>query len=176
MKRMTITFLILTITLQLTAPVFRQCVILKASAMTDGLEQFTNKMSLKESANDWKVVNSSGHMGLFQFSKATLKRLGYNITPDKFKKNPDIFPPELQYIAFYELLKLNEIDLLPCFEYIGTTIEGVEVTKSGLLGGCHLGGLLAVKLYLATGGRLNPDDCNGTKISDYIREFGGYKI
>jgi hypothetical protein len=133
-------------------------------------------MSSRESANDWKIINSTGHMGLFQFSKATLKRLGYNITPERFRKNPDIFPAEIQYQAFCELLELNEIDLLPCFRYIGSTIGGIEVTKSGLLAGCHLGGLEAVKLFLITGGRIDREDCNGTQISDYVREFGKYKI
>jgi hypothetical protein len=144
--------------------------------LRDEFELFVSQMSLRESANDWKVINKSGHMGLFQFSKATLKRLGYNITPERFRKNPAIFPAEIQYQAFCELLELNEIDLQPCFKYIGSTIAGIEVTKSGLLAGTHLGGLEAVKLFLITGGRIDREDCNGTKISDYVREFGRYKI
>lgn len=163
-------------TLKLTAPEFRQCYILAETGLRDEFELFVNQMSFKESSDNWKAINKSGHMGLFQFSKGTLKRLGYNVTPERFRKNPNIFPIEIQYQAFYELLELNEIELQPCFKYIGSMIGGIEVTKSGLLAGCHLGGLEGVKLFLITNGRIDREDCNGTRISNYLREFGKYKI
>ena len=134
-------------------------------------------MALKEAGGNWKVINRSGHMGLFQFASGTLRHLGYkNITPAKFKRNPDCFLPETQYLAFKDLTRYNEIELQSCMRYIGDTIKGVIITKSGLLAGAHLGGAGAVKLFIATSGRVDREDANSTKISDYLRLFSIYEF
>ena len=140
------------------------------------LELFIEHMGLRESGNQWKVINQIGCMGLYQFSPCTLKHLGYNITPERFAHDPGIFPEALQRQALETLFKSNEIALKDYMGYIGVTIGGVEVTKSGLLAGAHLGGVGAVKLYLLTMGRVNPKDCNQTSIKAYMREFANYGI
>lgn len=138
---------------------------------------FVADLGHRESNNNWQVINQIGCMGKFQFSPNTLEYLGYgHITPQRFAQDPNIFPEELQYQILCALLKSNLIALKDYMSYIGVTIGGVEVTKSGLLAACHLGGAGSVKLYLLTNGGINKKDCNQTSIKTYMREFAGYKI
>jgi hypothetical protein len=149
---------------------------LKEIAQKREFDRFTGHVRLKESP-DWTKVNQMGCMGWFQFEKETLKFLGYTgITPARFKKDPGIFPQELQIEAFRALLKSNEAELRNYMWYIGQVVNGIVITRSGLLAGAHLGGAMGVKLYLMSGGRINKRDVNGTSVEDYIREFKGYDI
>lgn len=139
-------------------------------------DRFAEHLRSKESP-DWTVINKIGCMGWFQFAPATLKWLGHGyITPDRFKANPNIFLPELQLKLLKTLVKCNEIELKDYMEFVGETINGILITKSGLLAGAHLGGAMGVKLYLASRGRVNKADIFHTSIQDYIREFQGYNI
>lgn len=138
--------------------------------------RFIDQLRIKESP-DWTKINKIGCMGWFQFAPATLKWLGHGyITPDRFKANPDIFLPELQVQLLKTLIMRNEIELREYMGFVGEIINGVLITKSGLLAGAHLGGATGVKLYLASGGRVNKSDIFHTSIGDYIREFQGYDI
>jgi len=139
--------------------------------------RFINHLGYRESNNDWTITNKINCLGEWQFSYNTLKVLGYkDITPDKFKKDPTIFPRDLQLKVLKELIELNTEYLNPYKNYIGKIIKGVKITKSGLLGGMHLGGIVCIKLYLTSNGVIDRADLNGTKISDYIKEFGIYNL
>jgi hypothetical protein len=138
---------------------------------------FIQHLGHKESNNNWKVMNSIGCMGEWQFAPATLKHLGYStITPTKFKENPNIFPPELQQKVLRELIRVNMIGIKPYLKYIGQVINGITITKSGLMAGMHLGGLGGVRQFLTSNGAIDRGDMNGICISDYIREFAHYRI
>jgi len=139
--------------------------------------RFINHLGYKESSNNWKIINSIGCIGEYQFAYKTLKHLGYGyITPKGFKQDPDIFPLELQQKVLKELIYVNSIGLIPYEEYIGVTIKDNVITKAGLLASCHLGGIGSVKLYLTSYGVIDKRDKYGTKISDYIREFSLYSL
>jgi len=58
-------------------------------------------------------------------------------------------------------------------KYLGKTINGIEITISGLVAGAHLKGLGGVRKFLK--GKDNAD-AYGTKISEYIEKFGGYDL
>jgi hypothetical protein len=149
-----------------------------------------------ESGNNWRIINAIGCMGLPQFMGSTLAWLGYEgITPAAFRRDPGIFPVELQNKAFEDYVKVNW-NALKAFEpYIGTMINGTVITKSGLLAACHLAGVRNVQKYLLANGREihidgwviklntghigirhNAADINNTSISDYIKKFSGYNI
>lgn len=139
-------------------------------------DRMVEDLRSKESP-DWKAVNRIGCIGWFQFSPATLKRMGYgHITPARFRKDPCIFPPESQLQALDELVSLNQRELDPLYVYIGRNIKGTRITRSGLIAGAHLGGVHGVGMYLRSGGKINNSDLFGTSIGDYIRDFGGYRI
>ncbi len=58
-------------------------------------------------------------------------------------------------------------------KYLGRTINGIEITISGLVAGAHLKGIGGVKKFLK--GKDNAD-AYGTMISEYIEKFGGYDL
>lgn len=140
------------------------------------LDLFVQQLGWRESRNRWTVINGIGCIGEFQFHEMTLKRLGFNITADEFKSDSSIFPPDLQRKVLKLLITINKRDLQPYESYLGTTICNITITRAGLLAGMHLGGLGSVKLFLLSDGRLDKSDRNGTKVSDYIREFSIYNL
>ena len=139
--------------------------------------RFVNHLGYKESRNDWTIVNTIGCLGEWQFSGNTLKYLGYgHINIKTFKADPSIFPRELQLKVLRELIAVNSIELKEYECFIGTAINGVIITRAGLLAGSHLGGVGSVSLYLNSIGKIDRNDIYGTRVSDYIREFGLYNL
>jgi hypothetical protein len=141
------------------------------------LTRFINDLGFRESRNNWLSVNLIGCFGEWQFHEATLKYLGYRkITLKKFRENPNIFPPELQLKALKTLIKVN-LSLLEDYEYyIGNTIHGVKITKSGMIAASHLGGAGSLQKFLNSNGVIDRKDILGTSISDYLKDFSYYDI
>jgi hypothetical protein len=139
--------------------------------------RFINDLGYRESRNNWLSVNRIGCFGEWQFSESTLRYLGYKkITLRRFKSNPDIFTRELQLRALKNLIKVN-LSLLSDYQhFIGDTIKGVVITKSGMIAASHLGGAGTVKKFLNSNGRINRKDILGTSIYDYLRRFSHYDI
>lgn len=65
-------------------------------------------------------------------------------------------------------IKANGLD-----KYIGTTINGTQVTENGIKAMIHLGGAGGAKAFFTSGGIDDRRDSNNTKLSDYLRRFGG---
>jgi hypothetical protein len=162
---------------------------LKARILTSGSEyvdmryhqaeysRFIKDLGRRESGNNWLCVNRIGCFGEWQFAESTVQYLGFkSITLKKFKKNPDIFPPELQRKVLESLIKVNLVLLKDYDHFIGDTIDGVKITKSGLIAASHLGGAQSVKLFLESNGRIDKQDVFGTSVFDYIRKFHSYDL
>jgi len=141
-------------------------------------DRFLNDLGRYESNNNWKIYNSYGYIGEWQLGKAALKDIGYNhINFKDFKKDPTIFPRSEQKKAVTKLINLNIKYLGSVIDnYKGTVINGVEITTSGLIAASHLAGAGGVKLFLVTGGNVNPTDINGTSVLTYLKVFQNYKI
>lgn len=138
---------------------------------------FVDHLGMRESGNQWKIINQINCIGKYQFAYVTLKTLGYpEITPYRFRVNPEIFPEDIQYQVLLALFKYNETALKDYMQYIGQSIGGVIITKSGMLAGAHLGGAGSVKLFIESGGRINKRDINGTSVKTYMQEFSIYTI
>ena len=136
----------------------------------DELNRFLNDIGHRESGNRYDITNTWGYMGRYQFGKATLKGLGYNVTKKEFLNNP-----QLQDSAMIDLLNHNKEKLQSYIDiYDGKTINGMEITESGILAAAHLGGQGSVKRYFRNGKVFR--DGNGTKITSYMKQFSGYDI
>ena len=124
-----------------------------------------------ESSNRYDVVNKFGYMGKYQFGKATLKGLGYkNLNRKTFLKDS-----VLQEQVMEELLVHNSKVLRRQIKkYEGKIVNGVYVTKSGILAAAHLAGPSNVKKWLRNGTRF--EDGLGTRLRTYIKKFSGYKL
>lgn len=134
------------------------------------LSDLALRLAKRESRSNWKLTNSIGAIGKYQFMPSTLKMLGYNITTKDFINNPDIFPEVEQDYAMMRLLKINRAILHKYIdEFTGKYIHGYYITENGLLGAAHLAGAGNVIKFLETG--YNPSDKYGTKLTDYLLGF-----
>ena len=58
--------------------------------------------------------------------------------------------------------------------FVGTKINNVLVTESGILAAAHLAGAGNVKKYLRSDGDFFFKDAFGTTIHNYLKKFSGY--
>jgi len=141
------------------------------------LSRFINDLGYSESGNNWQSVNQIGCFGEWQFGESTLKYLGYRkITLKKFQAHPEIFPRDVQLKALKTLIKVNLMLLLQYEHFIGDSINGVVITKSGMIAASHLGGAGSLQKYLDSNGKINKKDVLGTSITDYLKRFSYYDL
>jgi hypothetical protein len=139
--------------------------------------RFVNDLGRRESGNNWQCVNCIGCFGEWQFAESTVHYLGYkHVTLKKFKSDPWIFPPELQRKVLESLIKVNLVLMKKYESFIGDTINGVPITKSGMIAAAHLGGARSVRLFLSSNGKLDKADVLGTRVSNYMLKFGFYDL
>ena len=128
-------------------------------------------MAFKESSGCFKSINKFGFMGKYQFNLNTLKiyKLKNAIN---FLKNP-----ELQERIFLINCQRNKWILRKDINwFVGTVINGTEITESGILAAAHLSGPGNVKKYLRSDGKNNLKDAFGTSISKYMNTFKNYNV
>ena len=161
-------------------------------------EQFLNDLGNRESGGDYKIINSLGYLGKYQFGKLALIDIGYygkNGWTGKdgvFSKEDFLNNPVIQEKAIREYqnkiwiyIKNSKLD-----KYIGKEINGIKITTSSLLAGYHLKGIgdsaktieksgnktrAGLKAYLQSNGKIDGTDGYKTKISEYIKLFNNYK-
>ena len=132
--------------------------------------EFLNAIGHRESSNNYTVVNEFGYMGKYQFGNQTLKGLGIEVSKTDF-----INDPALQEKAMLLLLTHNKKKLKRYIKkYEGTIVHGVYITESGILAAAHLAGQGNVRKFLRNGFEFK--DGNGTKMTAYMKQFGGYKL
>ncbi|MDP3312976.1 hypothetical protein [Lutibacter sp.] len=130
---------------------------------------FRDAVAFKESRGKYQVVNTKGYLGKYQFGKSTLRIF------DIHNSNIFLKTPELQEDAFVALCALNKYVLKDEIkEHVGTKINGIEITESGILAAAHLAGATNVKKYLRSGGSNRFRDAYGTSLRNYIKKFSGY--
>ena len=139
--------------------------------------RFIRDLGKSESGNNWQSINRIGCFGEWQFRESTLRFLGYKaISLRKFRVNPDIFPREQQLKALKTLIRINLVYLTDYNHFIGDSLNGVRITKSGMIAASHLGGAGSLMKFLESGGRINRKDVLGTSIRDYLKKFRNYDL
>ena len=130
---------------------------------------FKEALGFKESQGQYYRVNTLGYLGKYQFGKSTLKRFKIYDTTEFLKD------PILQEDAFLALCSVNKWILIRDIKRsVGTKINGVVITESGILAAAHLAGAGSVKKYLRSNGAQNFSDAYGTSIEHYLEKFAGY--
>lgn len=130
---------------------------------------FKEALAFKESGGDYKSINQFGYLGKYQFGKNTLKLVGVYDTVGFLNS------PALQEAAFYANASRNKWILQRDIKrFVGKTINGVEITESGILAAAHLAGPGSVKKYLRSWGAQAFSDAFGTSINNYMKRFGGF--
>ncbi|RZJ73615.1 transglycosylase family protein [Flavobacterium sp.] len=131
---------------------------------------YKEAIAKRESQGQYKLVNTFGYMGKYQFGKSALRAIGiHNFS--NFLRNPS-----LQEKAFEALCSRNKYELRKeIARYDGKIVGGIKVTESGILAAAHLGGAASVKRFFASNGARFLRDGYGTSIKSYMRKFGGYE-
>ncbi|MFD2565980.1 peptidoglycan-binding protein LysM [Pseudotenacibaculum haliotis] len=132
---------------------------------------FKEALAFKESQGRYRVINTLGYLGKYQFGKTTLERFRIYDT-DGFLKNP-----ELQERVFLAYCRVNKWILRKDIERsVGKVINGIEITESGILAAAHLSGAGNVKKYLRSNGNYNFSDAYGATIQSYMKKFAHYDV
>lgn len=132
---------------------------------------FKAAVGFKESQSNYAKINDFGYLGKYQFGKNTLALIGV------FDMTLFVRTPEVQEEAFYAYTARNKWVLRrEIKKYSGKTINGVEVTESGILAAAHLAGPGGVKRYLHNNGGYGVSDAFGTTIKHYMEQFAGYDM
>lgn len=132
---------------------------------------FKESLAFKESGGRYNIVNKFGYLGKYQFNLNTLKMYKINDI-DKF-----ISSSSLQEKAFLINVNRNKWILRKDINwFVGTFINGVEVTESGIIAAAHLSGAGNVKKYLRVNGKFDKKDAFGTSISTYMKYFANYDL
>lgn len=130
---------------------------------------FKEAIAFRESQGQFKLINSLGYMGKYQFGISALRAIGINNSVN-FLNNP-----KLQEEAFLVLLSKNKWELREEIQrYDGDIVNGIRITESGILAAAHLGGAGSVKKFFKSNGRRFIKDNFGTSLKSYMKKFGGY--
>lgn len=131
------------------------------------VEQFMARIAHFESGNNYRIVNQYGMMGKYQFSHATVRGLGFNVSRNEFLRNP-----YLQDSVMIAYMKYNHRELEPYIErYDGKTIKGVKMTRATILAGAHFAGSEGMRTFLKTSDPNGTVDGNGMTLRRYMSNF-----
>jgi len=125
----------------------------------------------RESGGNFGARNKQGYVGRAQFGEGRLadaKRAGVipaEATAEDFRLNPDMQKAAESW-HFDDINKFIDSTGLASLE--GKVINGVPITREGMVNVAHLGGKGGLQKFISSGGRYNPADANGTRLSDYF--------
>jgi len=129
------------------------------------------RLTRMESGGDFGAKNAQGYVGRMQFG------------PDRLTdaKRAGIIPADMSSEGFrgdegaqkateaWHFGDINNfIDKSGLAAVEGKSIKGIPVTRQGLVNVAHLGGKTGLQKFVASGGRYDPADANGTRLSDYL--------
>jgi hypothetical protein len=128
-----------------------------------------------ESGNDFRAKNAQGYVGRMQFGPDRLtdaKRAGIipaDMSSEEFR-NDENAQTNTEAWHFGDINEFIDKSGLAAVE--GKSIKGIPVTRQGLVNVAHLGGKTGLQKFVASGGRYDPADANGTHLSDYLALAG----
>lgn len=153
---------------------------------------FFAAMRQRESSGDYSVVNRFGYAGAYQFGEAALIDLGYaprdanvydNVYSKGFlgKNGVDSLAEFLRSpaeqdkaAASWFTLLWSRIRYFDLEFYADQTLNGVPLTKTGMIAATHLLGTQKLIDFVKSGGVVSGSDANGTTLVDYLRHFASY--
>ena len=144
--------------------------------MGGGDNNFTQSLVQSESSGNWGALNKEGYGGRLQFGNARLAdaaKAGLvpaGTTGAQFSRMPPATQKAVEDWHFRDIDSQASSKGLD--RYVGQTIAGVPITPDSIRAMSHLGGVDGARKFIETGGRYNPADSNGTRLSDYGRRFG----
>ena len=137
------------------------------------VEKFMDRIAQIETGGDgYHIVNRFGMMGRYQFSHATMRAVGINVSRQEFLNNK-----ELQDTAMVRLMFRNEEQLSDIIRrYEGQTIKGVKITRASIIAGAHFAGPNGVRAYLTNDSEHGTIDGLGTSLKKYMSYFVDFHL
>jgi len=107
--------------------------------------------------------------------------------PKILKKLEKYFPESQHDAAFDKYVKKQErylinglrnrgMDIKSLDMLVGKTINGIPITKSGLIAALHLAGYKGVAEFIISNGEKIDKDGNGVPLTTYLEKFANYEI
>lgn len=137
------------------------------------IEKFMERIAQIETpGGGYQTVNKFGMMGRYQFSYATMRAVGINVSRQEFLENK-----ELQDTAMIRLMMRNEKELHDVIRrFEGRTIKGVKITRASIIAGAHFAGPNGVRRYLTNDDEQGTIDGLGTSLKQYMRYFTDFHL
>jgi hypothetical protein len=136
------------------------------------IDAFRQKLGKMESGNDYNCKNTFGYFGKYQFGKQAMKHFGF--TKSDLSDTTKILGYTLtrgmlnQEILLSNMLAYHSKHLKIYFKYIGKIVNGVKITKNGILSSAQLLGDGGVRNFFR--GILDKDGYGVTAIK-YFKAF-----
>jgi hypothetical protein len=168
-------------------------VVVLAAAAAGTCADFLNALARRESSLNPQAQNPYGYVGLFQMGEAALIDAGF-YRPDGTGRNDwrgtwtgaggvtslqafkDSPAAQVAAVTAYHQRLWATIQALGLDRYVGQTVGGVQMTRSGMIAAAHLVGAGNLATFLRSGGVTVPRDGNGTPLTEYAARFGGYEL
>ena len=162
--------------------------------MTKNFQQFLNDLGARESGGNYKAFNKYGYVGKYQMGEAALVDAGFYTKASKRYNNDwsGTFTGKDGVYSIQDFLNNKQsqenaqiifkkkqwgyLKAVGADKYVGKTINGYQITPSGLLAGAHLKGAGSVITYLKSGGTNIGEDAFGTSVESYMKNFAGYDV
>lgn len=149
-----------------------------APARGGGNSQWAESIGLvnSESGGNWNALNDEGFGGRLQFGDARLEDAARAGLVPAGTTGADFSRMTPQQQRAVEEWHFGDIDRqasrLGLDRYYGQNIGGVTISRDTIRSMAHLGGVGGVQQFIESGGRYNPADSNGTRLTDYGTRFG----
>jgi murein DD-endopeptidase MepM/ murein hydrolase activator NlpD len=162
------------------------------------VDAFLKALFQREAGGNTKVINYAGYIGKYQFGESALIDLGYytadGTTANDWngswtgkhgigKRSEFLNSEAAQDVAAREWVALlcKRMKNMKLNAFIGKTINGIEITESGIIAGAHLKGFgnekhPGVAKFLRSNGVVDPEDGLKTKVSHYVELFADYDL
>ncbi len=147
--------------------------IMPATGGSDSLSGGINEsLAATESGGDYSVVNREGYTGKYQWGQARLddynRANGTSFTLEQFRANPGLQERAQEWHVQDIMSQTGDL--------VGRTVNGITMTPAAIVAMSHLGGIGGARRFVETNGAYNPQDSNGTSLSDYAVRHGGASV
>jgi hypothetical protein len=154
------------------------------NAINQNLPGGGGPMAASESGGNPAAVNSKGYSGLYQFGAGRLAELGVyqpaqgeNLKANQWQGQFNI-PGFPQVKTQADFLSNPQAQQAVWQAHVGNIDQNIAQTpgaqnfnQAGLRAVAHLGGVTGMKNFVATGGKYDPSDSNGTTLTNYYNKF-----
>lgn len=161
------------------------------------VDDFYDALAQRESGGDPMAVNTFGYLGLYQMGEMAMMDADWYMEPPNDTPENDwngawlsaaqsnsvssqmtyLINPDAQDVAvrrFHDRV-WGYINAFGLVAREGDIVNGIAITRSGLIAACHLLGCSTVDEYLDNPGGGTPADAYGTTIEEYLSLFANYQ-